>query len=91
MRKKMAGLAGMIGPALFTLSFTIHGFLRPGYSPVRNYVSELAIGSSGWIQIVSFLLLGLSVIWLAIGVSAAFPAGRASRAAPLLFLVIGVS
>ena len=91
MLKKMAGLSGMIGTSLFTLSFTINGFLRPDYSPVQNYISELAIGPLGWIQIVSFLFLGVSIILFSFGIKATFPTGRASRTAPLLFLIIGIS
>ena len=91
MLKKVAGLAGMLGTALFTLSFTINGFLRPDYNPVKNYISELSIGPWGWIQIVSFLFLGVSMLLFAFGVRATFHSGRASRAAPVLFFIIGVS
>ena len=91
MLKKIAGLSGMLGTALFTLSFTINGFLRSDYGPVQNYISELAIGPTGWIQIVSFLFLGVSIILFAFGVKAAFPNGKASRAAPVLFFIIGIS
>ena len=91
MTKKIAGLAGMIGTTLFTLSFTINGLLRTDYNPVKMYVSELAIGSSGWIQVVSFILLGVSVILFALGIRKTFSTGRASRAAPILFMIIGVS
>jgi len=90
MNKKIAGLAGMIGTALFVLSFTINGWLRTGYSPVQNYISELAIGRAGWIQMVSFLVLGASIVWFAFDVGAAFRTGKASRAAPVMFLMIGV-
>ena len=91
MLKKITGMAGMIGTALFTVSFTTNGFLRPDYSPVQNYISELSIGSTGWIQMVSFLLLGVSIILFSFGVRAVFRTGRASRAAPVLFLIIGIS
>ena len=89
MLKKIAPLAGMLGTALFTLSFTVNGFLRGDYDPVQNYISELAIGSTGWIQSASFLFLGAAIIIFALGVKAAFPDGRASRSAPVIFLIIG--
>ena len=91
MLKKIAYRAGMIGTAVFTVSFVVNGFLRPDYNPVLNYISELAIGPIGWIQIVSFLFLGVSIILFSFGVRAAFHTGRASRAAPVLFLIIGIS
>ena len=91
MLKKISGLAGIIGTALFILSFMINGFLRPNYNPIQNYISELAIAPNGWIQIVSFLFLGVSIIFFALGIRATFPTGRASKAAPVLFIIIGFS
>ena len=75
---------------LFTLSFTIHGALLPGYDPVRRYISELSIGSTGWIQIASFIFLGVSICLFALGLQETFPTGKASKPAPILFAVIGV-
>ena len=89
--KGTAGLAGMIGTTLFTLSFTIHGFLRSDYNPIQRYVSELSIGSSGWIQMVSFLILGICIMIFAFGVRVTFPTGKASRSAPILLMIIGIS
>jgi len=88
MTKKIAPWAGMIGPALFTLTFTLNGLLRGGYDPVRMYVSELSIGPRGWIQIVNFMVLGSCLMVFAIGISKAFPTGKASRAGPILLMVI---
>ena len=90
MIKKIASWAGMIGPALFTLSFTINGFLRQGYNPIRRYVSELSIGPQGWIQIVSFILLGVSIMLFAFGLRVSLRTGKASRSAPILFMIIAV-
>jgi len=90
MTKKIGPWAGMLGTALFVLSFTVNGFLRPNYSPTRMYISELSIGAQGWIQIMSFMLLGFAIVVFALSLKTAFPTGKASRAAPILFLVIGV-
>jgi len=88
--KKIASWAGMLSTALFTLSFTINGALQPGYDPAQRYISELSIGSLGWIQIVSFMLLGVSLLLFALGLRAAFPSGKASCAGPVLFMIIAV-
>jgi predicted transporter len=90
MLKKIAPWAGMLGPALFTLSFTINGSFRPDYNPFQMYVSELSIGPQGWIQIVSFMFLGISIMLFIPGLKASFPIGRASRSAPVLFAIIAV-
>ena len=87
MTKKIAAWAGMLGPALFTISFTVNGFLQPGYEPARRYISELSIGPHGWIQIVSFMLLGICLILFALGLRASFPRHKASS---VLFMVIAV-
>ena len=91
MIEKVAPWAGMLGTALFTLSFCVNGCLRPGYDPVQRYISELSIGQWGWIQIVSFLCLGVAIMLFSRGIKAAFPTGRASRAAPALFMLMGIS
>jgi len=90
MIKKIASLAGMIGTVLFSLSFIINGLLRPGYNPVKMYISELSIGPLGWIQIVNFLVLGVCVMLFAFGLRACFPTGKASKAGPILFMIIAV-
>lgn len=90
MARKIAPYAGMLGPLLFTLSFTIHGMLLPGYDPVRRYISELSIGRHGWIQIVSFIFLGVALLLFTPALKAAFPSGKASRSAPVIFRIIAV-
>ena len=42
--------AGVVGPILFVLVFTIDGFLQPHYSAMSQAVSYLAVASNGWIQ-----------------------------------------
>lgn len=90
MIKKISSWFGIFGPILFILSFTINGFLRSDYNPVRNYISELSIGPQGWIQITSFMFLGISIMLFIPGFRASFPTGRASRSAPVLFMIIAV-
>ncbi|GIH92317.1 DUF998 domain-containing protein [Planobispora siamensis] len=51
-------LLGTAGPVLFVLVWLVEGALRPGYDPMRHWVSELALSGRGWIQITAFLLSG---------------------------------
>jgi hypothetical membrane protein len=51
-------LLGTAGPVLFVLVWLVEGALRPGYDPMRHWVSELALSDRGWIQITGFLLGG---------------------------------
>ena len=81
----------MIGPALFVAIFTLEGWLRPGYSSRGMFVSELALGPRGWIQIVNFIVFGILFLVFARGVAAEFPDGKASRWGPILLTIIGIS
>ncbi|WP_214325773.1 DUF998 domain-containing protein [Nonomuraea sediminis] len=54
-------LLGITGTALFTLVWLVEGAIRPGYDPMRDWISELALSSRGWIQIASFVLSGLLI------------------------------
>jgi hypothetical protein len=77
--------AGLVGPPLFILVFLIEGLTRPGYSAWRHYVSQLATGPGGWVQVVNFLVCGTLVIAFAIGLRAT----TRSVAAPILFGLLG--
>jgi hypothetical protein len=52
-------LGAVVGPVLFDLAWLVLGLLRPGYSPVSQQVSVLAIGQGGVFMRVAFLLNGL--------------------------------
>ena len=57
-----------MGPPVFIVTFLIDGATRPGYSWYRNYVSSLATGEGGWLQIANFLVWGTLATLFAIGV-----------------------
>ena len=79
----------MVAAAWFVLVFLVEGWLRPGYSPVSRFVSELSIGPRGWIQITSFLLTGTLVVLFGLGLRAALRGGPAGGAGPVLLYLIG--
>ncbi|GHC90447.1 hypothetical protein GCM10007079_36750 [Nocardiopsis terrae] len=53
--------AGAAGALLFNAVFLADGLTRPGYDPVRQPVSALALGSRGWLQTTNFIVCGLLV------------------------------
>lgn len=61
--------------------------MRPGYDWRSMYVSELALGRRGAIQIGNFLIFG---VLQSSGMAAEFPSGKASRAGPIALRLIGV-
>lgn len=60
-------LAGVVGPILFVVVFTLAGFLRPGYSPVRQAVSDLGIGMNAWLENTNVLVFGVLQLAFAFG------------------------
>src|SRR5260370_12349612 len=74
--------AGIVGPLLFIVVFLLEGFTRPGYSQWRNFVSQLATGDGGWVQVLNFLVCGTLVIAFAIGLRYAIRGSRGSTGAP---------
>jgi hypothetical membrane protein len=60
-------LGGVAGPLLFVVVFTLAGFLRPGYSPIHQAVSDLGVGPNGWLVDVSCVINGLLLLGFAAG------------------------
>jgi hypothetical protein len=84
----LAAWAGMLGPLLFVIIFTVNGLLRPGYRALSTYISDLSIGPQGWIQIVNFLIFGVLLFIFALGVAAEFPTGKASKGGVILLYIL---
>jgi hypothetical protein len=85
---KISIWAGMIGPMFFVTVFTLEGWFRPGYNSLGMYVSELSLGSRGWIQIVNFIVFGLLFLIFTRAVANEFKDGKASKAGPILLTII---
>jgi hypothetical membrane protein len=62
MPRRFLRACGAIGAALFVVVFLVDGSVHAGYDPIRDTVSELAIGPGGWIQVASFIVTGLLMI-----------------------------
>ncbi|GAB2941147.1 DUF998 domain-containing protein [Micromonospora polyrhachis] len=63
--------AGVVGTVLFVVTFLVDGLTRPGYDPVRQPVSALALGPRGWVQVTSFVLCGGLITASALGLGQA--------------------
>ncbi len=61
------GLAVLVFSFLFVLLFSIAGFLRPGYSPIHQTISDLGVGQLAWLVDVPLVVMGLLMIALAVG------------------------
>jgi hypothetical membrane protein len=57
---------GVIGGPLFVVVFLVNDRIRDNYDPVRDFVSEAAIGAGGWLQIANFLVTGALAVAFAV-------------------------
>lgn len=83
-----AGLAGMTAAVSFVAVCSVEGRRRRGYDPRSMFVSELARGPRGWVQIATFVTTGALVVVFGRGVAAAFADGPPS-VGPVLLQTIG--
>jgi hypothetical protein len=86
----LAVWAGIIGPVLFVAVFLLEGWIRPGYSPLAEYVSALSLGRRGWVQIANFVIFGALLFVFTRAVAAEFPNGKASRWGLILLTIISI-
>jgi len=88
--RQYAAWAGLLAPVLFVTVFTIAGLRRQGYDPLSSYVSELALGPGGWVQMLNFVILGILMLVFSRGVAAEFRTGKASKGGLVLLLIIAL-
>jgi Protein of unknown function (DUF998) len=82
-------LAGALaGPVFFTSAIT-QMLTREGFDITRHPISQLATGSLGWIQMVTFVLAGLGGLALAVGIRRTLTEGPGRRVLPILVGVFG--
>jgi hypothetical protein len=52
-------IVGIVGPIVVIVGDLAASLSIPGYSPIRDSVSSLALTSAGWLQSICFLAMGL--------------------------------
>jgi hypothetical membrane protein len=83
---------GVSGAAMFVVTFLVNDALRPDYEPVRDTVSEAAIGRDGGVQIANFVVAGVLITASSFAVSRAVNArtGRLLRVFGVCLALAGV-
>ena len=90
-RLRAAAWAGLVGPVLFTAAFLgQEAFRRDEYSPTAEVVSALEAGPHGWIQQVSFVVLGVLTIAHAWGQHRGMAPTRFGIAGPVALFITGI-
>ena len=89
---RLLAICGIVGPILFIVVILVFGLLRPGYDPIRQYMSEL--GEVGAPNAIAYnmpaFLLGLLMIAFAFGLHRGISEGKGSKLVPILIAVSGV-
>ena len=77
---------GVVTALVFLAVLLVEGTLRTGYDPIYHTVSELSLGDRGWIQIASFLQMGVGMLAFALGLNQALD----TVAGPIFLAVFGL-
>jgi hypothetical membrane protein len=77
---------GAAGAISFVVVFLVNDAVRPNYDPVRDFVSEAAIGAGGGVQITSFIVTGCLLAFSSAALSA-----TVGRWTGILVALVGVS
>jgi len=75
----------IIGVVIFWVILFIAQSLTPGYNPISQSLSDLALGPYGWLQTIAFFLLALVAISLGFGFYYGMYKKRGLRAVAVLF------
>lgn len=90
--KKLPIYSGIIAPILFLLIVIVASLLRPGYSHLYNFISDLGVGSYSIIQNFNFILFGILIMAFAISFYDFLPSSHSRSLATysLILFAMGV-
>jgi Protein of unknown function (DUF998)/Saxitoxin biosynthesis operon protein SxtJ len=80
----------MVCSCLYIGVVVLEGLLRPDYHVTTSFISELALGSRGFVQIANFIVFGLSILLFAMGVALAFGTTSPARIGVTLLVIVGI-
>ncbi len=72
-RQRFFAICGIIAPILFTILIIIESLLRPGYSQIYNFVSDLGVGPNAVLQNINFAIFGILTIFFTLGLRSGLP------------------
>lgn len=81
--------AGALAGPVFAASAVIQMFTRTGFDIARHPISQLSTGGLGWIQITTFVLVGLGALALAAGIGRTLREGYGRRVLPVCVGIFG--
>lgn len=81
---------GVLGAVLFALVFTILAATRAQYDPVPHFISILSLGDGGLAQIANFVVGGVLITGLGVGLGRRWRDGPGARWVPRAVALTGV-
>src|SRR5215203_2702036 len=81
--------AGIAGPLIFVMVAVVHSLLRSDHSLVALPISALAVGPSGWVQDVNFVICGVLFLAYPIGLHLGVRQRRWGVVGPALLVLSG--
>ncbi|MEG3225264.1 MAG: hypothetical protein BME94_07050 [Methanobacteriales archaeon Met13] len=90
--QRIFALCGIVAPILFTLLVIVASIIRPEYSQIHNFVSDLGVGPYAIIQNTNFIIFGLLSIGLSLGLRGGLPTpqGRSLKAGISFVIIFGL-
>ena len=80
----------VLNPILFLITTLVLESVQPGYDRVRDTISTLAWGEYGWAQTTVFVLIGVSLIALALRLRSIVARGRCASVGQALLALLGI-
>lgn len=84
------GTVGVVGSVYFAITVVAMHFIEPDLNPIRRFVSDYANGRAGWLQGLAFIVFGIGILAIAIGLYRALNPGRRATVAAVLIGILGV-
>lgn len=83
-------ICGVIACPLFIVLVLIEGAIRPNYNSLLYPLSSLAIGDTGWTQILNFIFTGILIVIFSFGLKQVCKSDKGNFGGPMLVRMVGV-
>jgi hypothetical protein len=84
------GVAALASVGLWVLIVIVLHGVKSDLDPVETYISDYAIGDNGWLMTTAFVIVGLGMLCLAMGLRASLAPGKRVLLGVILMAVTGV-
>lgn len=84
------GTLGVAGSVYFFISVVAMHVIEPNLSPIERFVSDYANGRAGWLQGLAFIVFGIGILSIAVGLYRALNPQKRATAAAVLYGIFGV-